>query len=370
MNERYLYQNNCPKVCQVVLAALSITMLQFLYALPSTAQQSTTQQPNRAPAPASAATQRLLYPPAPAEEIALRARANQTRKVLGPTNPESMKALWELNMYYLKVHKFKEAERDLRYMNDAATRNPSGCPVSLSEVQKAYATAINGIRSGVSVSAVPAKPAGTAAGATAVGSVAAGTISSSKTTAPASSAATSTASGGSTTTSASTTPAVTKNGWSIKYTLPVSWKLDQTVPDQFESGSVSGQPQVWYVRSRVFPATGFGNLAQTVDPQPFLGKRVKFTASVRTEDIIKAQLWMRLDDKTAGVMSADNMINRPIVGTTDWNRYECVLDVPRSTVLISCGLIITKGGSAWIKDAFLEEVSPFASTTETQMTGP
>lgn len=364
MNERYLYQNNCPIVCQVVLAALSITMLQFLHALPSTAQQ-----PNRVPA--LAATQRPFYPPAPAEEIALRARANQTRKALGPTNPESMRALWELNMYYLKVHKFKEAERDLRYMNDAASRNPSGCPVSLSEVQKAYATAINGLRSGVSVTAVPTKSAGTASGASAVGGAAAGTIGSGKSAAsPTSSSATSTASGGSTTSSANTTPAVTKNGWSIKYTLPVSWKLDQTVPDQFESGSVSGQPQVWYVRSRVFPATGFGNLVQTVDPQPFLGKRVKFTASVRTEDIIKAQLWMRLDDKTAGVMSADNMINRPIVGTTDWNRYECVLDVPRSTVLISCGLIITKGGAAWIKDAFLEEVSPFAQTTETQTTAP
>ena len=107
-----------------------------------------------------------------------------------------------------------------------------------------------------------------------------------------------------------------------------------------------------------------------VDPSPFLGKRVKFSANVRTEDIIKAQLWMRLDDKTPGVMSADNMINRPIIGTTDWNRYECVLDVPKTTQLIQCGIIITKAGCAWIKDAVLEEVSPFSQTTETQVTGP
>jgi hypothetical protein len=368
MSERTLYQLNCPKVCQVAFASLQ---MQVLLALPSAAQQ-----PNRA-VPAS--VQRSLYAPAPVEETALRARANQTRKQLGPTNPESMRALWALSMYYLKVHKYKEAERDLRYMNDAACKNPAGCPVSLNDVQKAYATALTGLRSGAPVASAPNKATLTASTS---GTAAGATVPASGGTPATSSPANSGSGAGATTTTGSTVtassggpaagavPGVTKNGWRTTLTLPVSWRLDQTATDNYEAAPVSGSPQTWYVRAKVFPATGFGNLAQMVDPQPFLGKRIKFTANVRTEDIIKAQLWMRLDDKTAGVMSADNMINRPIVGTTDWGQYECVLDVPKTTQLIQCGIIITKAGCAWIKDAALEEVSPFAQTTETQTSGP
>jgi hypothetical protein len=299
-----------------------------------------------------------------------------------------MRALWQLNSYYLRVHKYKEAERDLRYLNDAATRNPSACPVSLSDIQKAYAIAVNGVRSGASISATSAlkvpvtvsttggtgQSSAPGAAPAAVSSVGTGTGVWNPAGAGGGSISSGSASAAATT--AGPTPAIAASplasapSWRASYTLPPqSWKLGATVPGEFEAGPVSGYPQSWFVRSKVFPATGFGNLVQPIDPQPFLGKRIKLSANIRTEDIVKAQLWLRLDDKKAGVMSADNMINRPIIGTTDWSRCECTLDVPRSTSLISAGLIITKGGQAWIKDAVIEEVSAFQQTTETHNTG-
>lgn len=39
-------------------------------------------------------------------------------------------------------------------------------------------------------------------------------------------------------------------------------------------------------------------------------------------------MWMRVDNKFDDVLQFDNMNNRPITGTTNWNRYEIILDVP------------------------------------------
>ena len=320
-------------------------------------QESRAQQARRSGANSLARATAAPVSAASREELALRAHANGARKAFGPTNPESMRALWDLTAYYLRVNKFTEAERALRYLNDAVSKNPAGAPVSAGEIQQAYARAVNGMRSGAAARAGSVAGAGAGAGASVNSSHAVsgaqGPATFSQTTAS-SSAAASVRSG---------------NNSRVSYTLPpLSWKLDATSAEQFECGAVSNAPGSFYVRAKVFPATGFGNLAQTVDPQIFLGKRIKLSANVRTEDVSKAQLWLRLDDKKPGVMTADNMINRPIVGTSDWNRYECILDVPKSTSLISAGIILTKSGSAWIKDAYIEEVGMNVQTTETQNT--
>jgi hypothetical protein len=55
-------------------------------------------------------------------------------------------------------------------------------------------------------------------------------------------------------------------------------------------------------------------------------------------------------------MQLDNMQNRPITGTTDWQRYECVMDVPAATSNIYFGLVLQSSGKAWIDDATIEEV--------------
>ncbi len=329
----------------LVMSVLPLLTIQTCVAQPSVRSGAAPSARNAVGAASTSAVK-----PVPREEVLLRARANGTRKTLGPYQADSMKALWELSSYYLRVDKFQEAERALRYMNDAVTKNPHASPVSASDVQSAYARAVNGMRSR---RANLASARGTAAAPPPTTPVA-----------PAGGAATSGAG------SVSVSPA-SKSGVNarVSYTLPPQgWKLDGASVDQFEAGSVNNAPQSWYVRAKVFPATGFGNLAQTVDPQMFLGKRIKLSANVRTEDAVKAQLWLRLDDKKPGVMSADNMINRPIVGSSDWNRYECILDVPRTTSLISAGIILTKAGAAYIKDAYIEEVGPNVPTTETQST--
>ena len=56
---------------------------------------------------------------------------------------------------------------------------------------------------------------------------------------------------------------------------------------------------------------------------------------VKSNEVEKyAGLWMRVDGQQNQVLSFDNMQNRPFRETTDWKKYEVVLDVPYHLLLL------------------------------------
>ena len=102
----------------------------------------------------------------------------------------------------------------------------------------------------------------------------------------------------------------------------------------------------------------------------YLGKRVRFSGYVKSENITRwAGLWMRIDGPTSGgspkSLGFDNMQGRPIKGTSDWQRYEIVLDVPESAVGIAFGILLDGPGEAWLNSSDIEIVSTAIPTTGT-----
>jgi hypothetical protein len=92
------------------------------------------------------------------------------------------------------------------------------------------------------------------------------------------------------------------------------------------------------------------------------GQRVRFSAYVKTEKIQDwAGLWMRVDKNSASV-SFDNMADRPLKGTTDWQNYQVVLDVPQAATGIYFGILLTGPGAVWISSAKFEVVGSEVST--------
>ena len=57
------------------------------------------------------------------------------------------------------------------------------------------------------------------------------------------------------------------------------------------------------------------------------------------------------------------MQDRPIKGTSDWKRYEIVLDVPEQAQEIAFGLLLTGGGQVWMDDLKFEVVGKDVATT-------
>ncbi|RVT78682.1 OmpH family outer membrane protein [Flavobacterium sufflavum] len=102
---------------------------------------------------------------------------------------------------------------------------------------------------------------------------------------------------------------------------------------------------------------GFGTLMKTTKPDLYLGKTVKMTAYVKSEDVKSwTGLWMRVDYYDSNVLAFDNMEKRPIKGTSDWGKYEIVLFVPVEATSISYGVLLAGTGQVWFKDVKFEIV--------------
>jgi len=113
----------------------------------------------------------------------------------------------------------------------------------------------------------------------------------------------------------------------------------------------------------------FGSLSQIIRADAYRGKRIRFSAYVKTREAggNGAVLWMRVDGG-GGMMAFDNMMTRGVRGTTDWTQASIVLDVPADAEGILFGLILSGTGEAWIDDASLEAVG--TDVASTNMVGP
>ncbi len=122
-------------------------------------------------------------------------------------------------------------------------------------------------------------------------------------------------------------------------------------------------------------ADTFGNLMQSLDAQPFRGRRVRFRAAVRTAELGpngRAQLWFRVDrDPASGqpaIAAFDNMDDRPI-RSGQWAHYEITGDVAEDAQRIMIGLLVLGQGQAWLDDATFEIVDDETPVTAADLAG-
>ena len=102
------------------------------------------------------------------------------------------------------------------------------------------------------------------------------------------------------------------------------WIAGGTRPDEY---TMSGDPTVshgsdgcGYIGSRVVHAKWFGTWMSYTSSDKFLGKRLRLTAYVRTKNVEGwAGLWLRIDSANM-VLLPDNMSNRPLKGSHDWQQ--------------------------------------------------
>lgn len=110
--------------------------------------------------------------------------------------------------------------------------------------------------------------------------------------------------------------------------------------------------------------TGFAAVCRNLDAGKYLDKRLRMTAFVKTEYVDGSGLWMRVDGPNEDQpLAFDNMLTRQIKNTTDWKRYEVVLDIPARATAIFYGALLTGKGQMWVADFNFEEVGNDVATT-------
>jgi hypothetical protein len=126
------------------------------------------------------------------------------------------------------------------------------------------------------------------------------------------------------------------------------------------------------LQSMMVNLSSTGALSSEMEAKHVRGKRIRYSAYLRTEDVVG---WSGLDmyiyrtlpgstnlDKLP--MSWDQMFDRSIEGTTDWQRYEIVLDVPPEATLITFGVELWGTGRVWMDDIEMEIVGDDVPSTD------
>jgi hypothetical protein len=145
------------------------------------------------------------------------------------------------------------------------------------------------------------------------------------------------------------------------------WRAGGSAIDSYRVGLdrviAHGGASSGHITRRSDTPPGFAGFTQGLGAGPYLGKRVRFSAFVKSRAVSGgAQLWMRIDGN-GGVMAFDNMQKRTVTATTDWTRVSIVLDVPADASGVALGFFLQGDGEAWVDDASLEVVGSDVPTT-------
>lgn len=149
---------------------------------------------------------------------------------------------------------------------------------------------------------------------------------------------------------------------------PAGWRISGSRPADYDFGvdtqvAYTGSHSSGFIKARVEHPHGYGTLMQKFTAGNYRGSRLRLTGYLKTDQVERAQMWLRIDGPGDQVLGFDNMDSRPINGTSDWKRYEVVLDVPQTTTNIAFGFFLWGSGTLWA-DAFkLERVDASVAVT-------
>lgn len=120
-----------------------------------------------------------------------------------------------------------------------------------------------------------------------------------------------------------------------------------------------------YLQSRSNEARGFVTLMQQIKADRYRGERLRFSAFIKSKNVEgSAGLWMRIDHSSGEVLAFDNMMNRPITGTNEWNHFSVVLDVPIKSNVLAFGTLLNGKGHIWMDELHFEIVDETVPVTE------
>jgi hypothetical protein len=158
-----------------------------------------------------------------------------------------------------------------------------------------------------------------------------------------------------------------------EYAMPSGWHKSGVEKSKYLMGIAKGAGQkgtnAATIKS-IGKVKGQGTLMQSFDPEKYLGEKVKLTGYIRSEQVVEwAGLWLRIDDSTKKSLVFDNMVNRPVKGTTAWTKCEIMVDVPENAANISYGALLHGSGQIWFDKLEFEIVKP-APTVEARLKEP
>lgn len=156
----------------------------------------------------------------------------------------------------------------------------------------------------------------------------------------------------------------------VTITPPTGWIKNGRNSQNYTVGVDStelwgGMPSA-YVESHAASKDGFGGMMQTTAATNYAGKRVRLNAWIKTSEANDGggRIWLRVDGQQRGQsLGFDNMENRAVRGTNDWQEASIVLDVPADASSLNYGFFVQGEGKMWVNGQTITEVGPDVPTT-------
>ncbi len=151
--------------------------------------------------------------------------------------------------------------------------------------------------------------------------------------------------------------------------LPDGWFMSGTHAAQYAAGLLP--PDATHDGGRVLRLRfsgadrpgGFGTVMQSIDAARYRGRRVRFTALIRGQEITGwAGTWLRVD-VGGGQRALDNMQDRPLRGSDEWTRAANVLDVGEDAASVHFGVLLSGAGAVDLAGPAFEVVGPDVPVT-------
>lgn len=151
------------------------------------------------------------------------------------------------------------------------------------------------------------------------------------------------------------------------------WGLTGTRVDAYEvrCDDIFTACAVPILRTRAFSGEpyGMGSLTHEESAETWRGRRVELRAELKAGNVGGwAGLWMRIDGKDGQVLAFDNMQNRPLRGTSSFDWYSVVLEVPEGAERITFGVMLHGPGAVFVRELAFGEVDTQISVTD--LVGP
>lgn len=154
-----------------------------------------------------------------------------------------------------------------------------------------------------------------------------------------------------------------ENGWTC-HTSKSPSKCGVDRDQQFQ-----GKPSA-FIEQQANDPTDFVSSFQDISAADYLGKRVKFTAFLKTKGVTDwSGLWMRVDSGK-NVLAFDNMADRPVKGDSDWAEKNVVLEVPTNATRIRFGFMQAGSGKSWMNSCRFDVVDNSVPVTAAAETTP
>jgi hypothetical protein len=167
--------------------------------------------------------------------------------------------------------------------------------------------------------------------------------------------------------------------FALQAALPKGWFFAGSKPQEYDC---SVDPTTFYndlpstyIKSKAgVKTTGFGSMMQDFSAAQYVGKRIRLSGYLKSEGVESwGGLWMRVDGASQSKngystsLAFDNMHDglrdQSVKGTTGWQNYSIVLDVPEGATGIYIGFLLDGPGALWVSGLKLEVVGPEVPVT-------